>query len=145
MQRELPRTLRSFLPPLQRSVENVDDEIIVVDNASPRALDLGGLPRPLPRPVRLVRVSPDEALPSPVACINAAVRDHSIGEWLMICVDGARMASAYLDRRSVDILTRHPDAFTFVASRHLGFKPQMQSVKEGYDQGVEDRLLDSVD
>ncbi|MCY4581908.1 MAG: hypothetical protein OXE50_03780 [Chloroflexi bacterium] len=63
----------------------------------------------------------------------------------MICIDGARLASTYLVRRSVDVLTRHPDAFTFVASRHLGPKPQMQSVKEGYDQSAENRLLDSVD
>ena len=145
MQREVPRTLRSFLPPLQRSVEDVDYEIIVVDNGSPDALHLSDLPRPLPRPVRLVRVSQDEALPSPVACINAAVRDHATGDRLMICIDGARMASAYLVRRSVDVLTRHPDAFTFVASRHLGPKPQMQSVKEGYDQAAEDRLLETVD
>ena len=144
MQREIPRTLRSFLPPLQRSVEDIDYEIIVVDNGSPNALDLSDLPRPLPRPIRLIRVEPERASPSPVACINDAVRHHATGDWLMICVDGARMASAYLVRRSVDILTRHPDAFTFVASRHLGPKPQMQSVKEGYDQSAEDGLLDSV-
>lgn len=145
MQREVPRTLRSFLPPLQRSVEDIDYEIIVVDNGSPNPLDLSDLPRPLPRPLRLVRVSPDEALPSPVRCINAAVRDHAAGDRLMICIDGDRMASAYLIRRSVDVLTRHPDAFTFVASRHLGPKPQIQSVKEGYDQAEEDRLLETVD
>lgn len=145
MQREIPRTLCSFLPPLQRSVEDIDYEIVVVDNGSPSALSLSNLPLPPPRPIRLVRVNPSEASPSPVACINAAVRDHTIGDWLMICVDGARMASSYLVRRSVDILTRHADAFTFVASRHLGPKTQMQSVNEGYDQDAEDRLLDSVD
>ena len=145
MQREVPRTLRSFLPPLQRGVEDIDYEIIVVDNGSPDALELSGLPRPPPRPLRLVRVSPEEALPSPVRCINAALRDHATGERLMICIDGARMASAYLVRRSVDVLARYPGAFTFVASRHLGPKPQMQSVKEGYDQAEEDRLLDTVD
>ena len=83
-------------------------EIILVDNGSPNPLDLSGLPQPLPRPVRLVRVNPNEALPSPVRCINAAVRDHTTGERLMICIDGARLASMYLVRRSVDVLTRHP-------------------------------------
>ena len=145
MQREIPRTLRSFLPPLQRHVDDVDYEIIVVDNGSPAGLDLSGLPRPPTRPVRVVRVEPERASPSPVACINATVREHTGGDWLMICVDGARMASACLVRRTTDVLTRHPDAFTFVASRHLGSKPQMQSVKQGYDQQAEDRLLDRVD
>ena len=49
-----------------------------------------------------------------------------------------------MDRRTVDTLARYPRAFTFVASRHLGPKPQMQSVKEGYDQQIEDKYLESV-
>ena len=63
----------------------------------------------------------------------------------MVCIDGARLASSHLVRRTIDILARHPHAFTFVASRHLGPKPQMQSVKEGYDQVAEDKYLESVD
>ena len=144
MQREAPRTILSLLPPLQRHVDALDYEVIVVDNGSPEPLDLGDLPERAPRSVRLVHVAPDRASVSPARCINAAVREHTRGEWLMICIDGARLASSHLVRRTVDILERHPRAFTFVASRHLGPKPQMQSVKEGYDQAVEDRLLDSV-
>ena len=144
MQREVPRTLLSFLPPLQRHVDDLDYEIVVVDNGSPEPLDLGDIAARAPREVRLVRVMPDCASVSPVRCINAAVREHATGKALVICIDGARMASSHLVRRTIDILDRHPRAFTFVASRHLGPKPQMQSVKEGYDQAVEDRLLDSV-
>ena len=144
MQREAPRTVRSLLPPLQRCVDDLDYEIIVVDNGSPKVLDVGDAVRAVPRPVRVVRIPPDDASPSPVACINAAVRDHASGDRLMVCIDGARLASSHLVRRTADVLGRHPDAFTFVASRHLGPKPQMQSVQEGYDQAVEDKLLDSV-
>ena len=144
MQREAPRTVRSLLPPLQRFVDNLDYEIIVVDNGSPEVLGLRDAVRRAPRPIRLVRIAPEDASASPAACINAAVRAHATGEWLMVCVDGARLASSHLLRRTADVLARHPDAFTFVASRHLGPKPQMQSVKEGYDQAAEDRLLDSV-
>ena len=136
--------IRSLLPPLQRCVDDLDYEIIVVDNGSPKVLDVGDAVRAVPRPVRVVRIPPDDASPSPVACINAAVRDHASGDRLMVCIDGARLASSHLVRRTADVLTRHPDAFTFVASRHLGPKPQMQSVREGYDQAVEDELLDSV-
>ena len=39
MQREAPRTIRSLLPPLQRCVDDVDYEIVVVDNGSPEFLD----------------------------------------------------------------------------------------------------------
>ena len=148
MQREVPRTLRSFLPPLQRAVEEVDYEIVVVDNGSPTALDLrdlaGGERGGPPRSVRLVRIAPEEARASPVTAINDAIRDHATGDLLMVCIDGARMASSHLVRRAVDVLTGHPTAFTFAGSRHLGPKPQMQSVREGYDQAAEDALLGSV-
>ena len=144
MQREAPRTLASLMPPLQHCVDDVDYEIIVVDNGSPEPLVLDGKQFAPHIPVRLIYISPQEASKSPVSCINAAVRDHATGDCIMICIDGARLGSSYLIRRSVDVLAHHPDAFTFVASRHLGFKKQMQSVKEGYDQTAEDALLDSV-
>ena len=145
MQREAPRTILSLLPPLQRYVDGLDYEIIVVDNGSTEPLDLDNVLAVAPLPVRLVRVAPDEASVSPVGCVNSAVRDHTTGDYLMVCIDGARLASSHLVRRTIDILARHPHAFTFVASRHLGPKPQMQSVKEGYDQVAEDKYLESVD
>ena len=144
MQREIPRTLLSFLPPLQRGVDGVDYEIIVVDNGSSQALVLGDAQRRAPRPVRLVGVPRESARASPVTAINAAALEQATGEFLMICIDGARMASPYLVRRTVEVLARHPQAFTFVGSRHLGPKPQMQSVREGYDQAAEDALLSAT-
>ena len=143
MQREVPRTILSLLPPLQRQIDDLDYEIVVVDNGSPQPLQLG-IAKATPRDVRLVRVSAGIALPSPVRCINEAVRDVATGELLIICIDGARLASSHLVRRTADVLTRHPDAFTFVASRHLGPKPQMQSTKEGYDEATEDELLSAA-
>ena len=143
MQREAPRTILSLLPPLQRQIDELDYEIVVVDNGSPQPLQLG-IAKATPRDVRLVRVSAGIALPSPVRCINEAVRDVATGELLIICIDGARLASSHLVRRTADVLTRHPDAFTFVASRHLGPKPQMQSTKEGYDEATEDELLSAA-
>ena len=145
MQREAPRTIASLLPPLQRCVDDLDYEIVVIDNGSPEPLCIGDAVATAARPVRLVRVAPEDASASPASCINRAVREHATGDWLMVCIDGARLASSHLVRRTADVLARHPDAFTFVGSRHLGPKRQMQSVKEGYDQAAEDRLLDTVD
>ena len=144
MQREAPRTILSLLPPLQRCVDDVDYEIIVVDNGSPERLDLDDILATAPRLVRLVRLAPDDTSASPVSCINMAVRDHSTGDRLMICIDGARLASSHLVRRTTDILSRHPEAFTFVASRHLGRKLQKHAIEEGYNQIIEDKLLYSV-
>ena len=144
MQREAPRTVASLLPPLQRHVDDLGYEIIVVDNGSPEPLVLGDVAARAPRSVRMLHVAPDRASVSPARCINDAVRERTTGESVMICIDGARLASSHLIRRTIDVLDRHPRAFTFVASRHLGPKPQMQSVKEGYDQAAEDRLLETV-
>ena len=146
MQREAPRTVASLLPPLQRAVADLDYEIIVVDNGSPVPLDLGRHLRGGTKPsVRLVRISQRDAHVSPARCINSVAEGEATGDLLMICIDGARLASSHLVRRTVDVLARHPQAFTFVGSRHLGPKPQMQSVQEGYDQSMEDDLLCSVE
>ena len=144
MQREAPRTVLSLLPPLQKHVDGLDYEIIVIDNGSPVPLDLDNVVAKASQLVRLVRVAPEDASVSPVGCVNSAVRDHTTGHYLMVYIDGARLASSHLVRRTVDTLARYPRAFTFVASRHLGPKPQMQSVKEGYDQQIEDKHLESV-
>ena len=108
MQREAPRTILSLLPPLQQCVEGLSYEIIVVDNGSPEPLDLDDILANAPRHVRLVRVAPDDASASPAGCINNAVRDYSTGDWLMICIDGARLASSHLIRRTTDVLSCHP-------------------------------------
>ena len=126
MQREAPRTIRSLLPPLQRCDDDLDYEIIVVDNGSPELLDLGDAVRRAPRPIRLVRIAPEDASASPVACINAAARTHANGEWLMVCIDGARLVSSHLLRRTADVLDRHPEEprpstrTRSYSARHLG-------------------------
>ena len=144
MQREIPRTLMSSLPPCQLGVADLDYEIIVVDNGSPEPLVLPETESSRAN-VKLIRVPTESAEPTPVKCMNEAVLDHASGEYVLICVDGARIFSPYLVRRTVDVLDRHPNAFTFVASRHLGSECQMEAVTKGYDQEVEDSLLDSVD
>ena len=144
MQREAPRTLLSFLPPLQKCTKGINYEIIIVDNGSPKPLMLDDIISSAKRPVRLVRVEPKEARVSPVNAINTAVRDHAAGDFIMVCIDGARLASSHLVCRTASILARHPNAFIYVGSRHLGRKLQMQSVQEGYDQTMEDAMLNSV-
>lgn len=144
MQRELPRTLLSALPPCQKNVAGISYEIVVVDNGSPKPASWPDLSS-TEIPVRGVQISPEQAKSSPVECINEVVASHTSGKNLLICIDGARMFSPYLVRRTMDVLFQHPSAFTFVASRHLGSEVQMKSMARGYDQAVEDRLLAGAD
>ena len=143
MQREIHRTLMSFLPPLQQCVDDLDYEIIVVDNGSSEEISLLH-EYDSPQQVHIHRIEPEHACKSPALAINAAVRDHAAGDLLMVCIDGARMASSHLVRRAVDVLDQCRDAFAFVGSRHLGMKPQMEAVREGYTSTSEDQLLSTV-
>ena len=76
--------------------------------------------------------------------INNAVDEYATGDALLICIDGARMFSPCLVRRTIDTLDTFPGAMTFVGSRHLGPKVQSKSAQEGYNQVEEDALLNSV-
>lgn len=143
MHRELPRTVMSCLPPLQQHAEGLDYEVVIIDNGSANPLDLSSLPSTA-IDVRVIRIEPDEAAPSPVSCINDVVERNTNGELLLVCIDGARLFSSHIVRRTVEVLSRYPDAFTFVGSRHIGPKTQMIASAEGYDQKVEDELLRSA-
>lgn len=143
MQREVPRTLMSALPPLQKNVTSRDYEIVVIDNGAEPALSLSGIDF-AGVDVRLHRVAPEASHPSPVFAINDCVARLARGRFVMICIDGARMFSPYLVRRTLDILERNPNAFTYAGSRHLGRQVQSKAVETGYDQRQEDALLATV-
>jgi hypothetical protein len=144
MQREAPRTLRSCLPPLQKAVSGDEYEVIVIDNGAEPELSLAGVDFGGVN-VRLFRVPPNTSHPSPVFAINDCISRMANGRFVLVCIDGARLFSPYLVRRSLDALNRAPDGFTYVGSRHLGHEVQMKSVQNGYDQDQEDKLLQSVD
>ncbi|MFH0934714.1 MAG: glycosyltransferase, partial [Pseudomonadota bacterium] len=67
MARELPRTLASLAPPIQRDVDQIDYEVIVVDNGSTQQLDLNALPAQVVKRLRYHRI--ENASPSPVNAV----------------------------------------------------------------------------
>ncbi|HTZ38470.1 MAG TPA: glycosyltransferase [Stellaceae bacterium] len=119
MQRELPRTLRSLSPAMQRDIAAGDYEIILVDNGSPE-------PMPMERfPAFGAQVSCHHianAAVSPAAAANFGLR-QARGRVIGLMLDGARLASLGF---------------------HLGFAQQMESTRHGYDQAAEDALLASA-
>ena len=140
MQREAPRTLHTLSAAYQRGVTEADYEVIAIDNGSSVPLDPDWVKSFGPN-FRLIRRDPS---PSPVAAINAAVRESS-GSAVMICIDGARMLSPGILRWTLTAFRAFTDPVVATLSWHLGPKQQNQSMLEGYDQTVEDQLLGGID
>lgn len=137
MQREAARSLRTMCSPYQRAVDPKTWEIIAVDNGSatplaPVGLDTAGTA------LHYRRERPGN--PSPCAAINRAVA-QARGEFVMICIDGARMLSPGVLHHALAALRLYPHPFVYTLGMHLGPKLQNESMLEGYDQAREDRLL----
>lgn len=137
MQREAARTLRTMCSPYQRAVDPGSWEIIAVDNGSPTPLapvelDTAGTA------LHYRREPPGN--PSPCAAINHAVAEAR-GEFVMVCIDGARMLSPGVLHHALAALRLYPHPFVYTLGMHLGPKMQNESMLDGYDQACEDRLL----
>ncbi|MEZ5246731.1 MAG: glycosyltransferase family A protein [Acidimicrobiales bacterium] len=138
MARELPRTLATLAADAQHG--DVDYEVIVVDNGSPvpvdpRLLDLvpGG---------RLIRLDP--APSSPARAANVGI-EAAAGSTIGVMIDGARMVSPGLLAGAADAMRLGPDVIAVTLAFHLGAESQMIAAAKGYDQAVEDALLETVD
>jgi hypothetical protein len=77
---------------------------------------------------------------SPVHAINAACRECS-GDRLLVIIDGAHIVSPGVFRLADQAFSLFPSPFLATVPFHLGPKHQGDSVSEGYDQKMEDRLL----
>jgi len=140
MSRELPRTIKSLSPRLQRGIEASDYEIIVVDNGSAEPVDEAELRR-LAGNLKVIRMQ--NAAVSPVPAIQAGL-EAARGELVGVFIDGARMASPGLLANALAASRVHERPVIGTIAFHLGPKVQAESAREGYDQGVEDALLASV-
>jgi|SRR5947209_9146986 len=137
MARELPRTVRSLSPGMQRGIGPRDYEVILIDNGSTQAFDYTELRHIMPDIIvhRLTNASV-----SPVRAINFGI-DIARGDLIGVCIDGARMASPGLLGRALAASRVHPRPMIGSIAFHLGPDVQMESVKRGYNQATEDALL----
>lgn len=139
MARELPRTLRSLSPKHQLEIAADDYEVIVVDNGSPTPVDRSLIER-FGGCIRLERVDP--APPSPVRAANLGLA-LARGDCVGLVIDGARIASPGLlagARRALELAKR---PIITAPAFHLGSVPHMRAEEVGYDQSVEDELIDA--
>jgi predicted O-methyltransferase YrrM len=137
MARELPRTIRSLSPIMQRGIDPADFEVILIDNGSTKPFNETELRRIMPT---LIVCRLTNATPSPVPAINLGLglaRADLVG----VCIDGARMSSPGILAKALAASRLHPRPVIGTIAFHLGPKPQPLSIMEGYNQSVEDQLL----
>ncbi len=141
MPREARRTLYSLSTRYQRGISEGEYEVIVVDNGSlppfPAAeiAELAG---------RFEYVYMDPAPPSPAPAINLGLqraRGHCVG----VMIDGARIASPGLLYYALRSFRAFRDPVVTALAWHLGPDIQRRAVEQyGYDQAIEDRLLERI-
>jgi len=137
MPRELPRTIRSLSPAMQRDIEPGDYEVILIDNGSTQTCDEDELRRLLPG-LGVHRMQ--NATVSPVPAINFGLT-VARGDLVGVCIDGARMASPGLLSKALAASRLHRRPVIGTIAFHLGPDVQMESVRHGYNQAIEDKLL----
>ena len=140
MPREARRTLYSLSTNYQQGVKADQYEVIAVDNGSPRPLD--GDMVSAHGPNFRYHFHDTDAV-SPVEAVNLGV-EMARGEFVAVIVDGARMASPGLMKYTLRALAMYQDPVVGALSWHLGPDVQNKSMLNGYNQQVEDELLESI-
>lgn len=135
MDREIIRTVESFLPPYQLDIDENQIEIIVVDNGSKNI--------PIfPKNIKVLIV--DEPNSSPSKAVNLGLK-YAKGHIIGIVVDGARMASPGILKYVLACTKISKKPIITVMGFHIGPDLQGKSMLNGYCQEVEDKLLESID
>ena len=137
MARELPRTIRSLSLAMQRDIDPGDYEVILIDNGSTQNCDENDLRRLLPG---LVMYRMQNATVSPVPAVNFGLT-VARGDLVGVCIDGARLISPGLLSKALVASQLHRRPVIGTIAFHLGPDVQMESVKRGYNQAIEDEFL----
>ena len=139
MDRELPRTLYSLQPPYQQNVHEKDIEIVLVDNGSTSRPAFSN--ESSNQNIKLL--CPANPSPSPVNAINLGIK-ASAAEFVGVLIDGARIASPGLCRHAIQASRLHPCVIVSTPGYHLGPELQNESIHSGYNQEIEDTLLEEI-
>jgi glycosyltransferase involved in cell wall biosynthesis len=140
MRREAERTLYSLTTDYQQQIQANDYEVLAIDNGSTQALNPSSVEK-FGKNFHYHYLQTNS--PSPCKALNQAAC-LARGELIMCCIDGARILSPNILSLSLEASKLHAHPFIYTMSMHLGKQPQNLSIKEGYNQQVEDELLATV-
>lgn len=140
MDRELPRTVASLLPSYQQDITEKDIEIIIIDNGSKRTPIQSDFNKN--NNIRIIK-NPTKSV-SPVSAINLGL-SLAKSDLIGVLIDGARMASPGLFKHILKANRLSDRAVISTLGFHLGPEVQMSSVRQGYNQSIEDQLLKVID
>jgi hypothetical protein len=140
MQRELPRTMHSLALAASLLPVGTSCKVLIIDNGSTPAVDVA-LMQEIYKDTLVERVNnPSQSPIGPINDMVSQLRSGLIGLW----IDGARMSSPGMLHLAADAYARDRSKVIGSLSFHLGPNVQMESVKSGYSQEVEDRLLETI-
>ena len=137
MSRELPRTLYTLQAKYQKDINKEQIEIIVVDNGSTQPILI---PKEMHN-VTLIKFQGTNV--SPAKAVNIGI-DKAEGKMVGVMIDGARMASPGMLKHVLEASKLSSRPVVSTLAFHLGHVVQMTSVEYGYNQEIEDKLLNSV-
>ena len=138
MRREAERTLYSLTKQYQKNVDSLEYEVICIDHGSTI-------------PINTEHMCFDEDYfeyrfistncTSPCIALNDAVSGCN-GEYVMVCIDGARIFSPSLLSKSMEAAESCSNPFVFTLNAHIGREIQYIAIQSGYTQKIEDQLLE---
>jgi len=140
MKREAERTLYSLSDRYQEHVDGSDWEVIAIDNGSNDPIGEETVKK---YGEHWTYIYNDTNSVSPCAAINNGVRKAS-ARYVAISIDGARMMSPGMLYYMLKSLSLFEHSLVCSLSWHLGPKEQNVAVEEGYDQKLEDQLLERI-
>jgi cephalosporin hydroxylase len=144
MQREAARTLHSLTRAYQRGVHDLDYEVIVVENGSSPDRALGAeFVTSFGPEFRYLDLGPG-APPSPVTALNRGL-DIARGNAVAFMIDGAHVLTPGVLRHAMAGLQTYAPAIVLTQLFYVGPGQQPDTVRDGYDQSLEDALFEQID
>jgi cephalosporin hydroxylase len=144
MAREAARTLHSLSRAYQRDIDDLRYEVLAFDNGSSpdQRLDAAFVAGFGPE-FRLIDLGPD-APGTPTVALNEGIR-QARGKNFVLMIDGAHVLSPGVLHHGMTGLRAYEPAVVATQQWYVGPGQQPDTVRIGYDQGVEDALFEQID